>query len=410
MTTEPDDVSQRTTQSPTFTGLIVGLLVFCSVSACVMYLGYQSQLVNRDNLDTRLRALVLTAATLVDIERHQQLRKPEDTNSSLYAEIITPLVEMHNAVDGILYLYTMIEHGQQLVFILDTANDPRLKQDGLVSSPVMEAYNDPQVDGAWIMEVKSGNVYIDTEPVVDDFGPVISATAPLYDRQGEFVGLISIDISAQDFIDHRQQIQGQVVISLGAGLVLSIFIAALVRANQLELRALRQQQYLLVITDALTGAYNRRFYATNSAIEMERYSRYQTPLSLVAIDIDHFKQVNDLHGHDVGDLVLQGLVKLILTAKRNNDYLVRMGGEEFTLILPNTDAASATRIVKRLLALIAEMPFECSNGATLNITISAGISEPQAGDADIDDIAKRADEALYQAKREGRNRYVVAPS
>ena len=85
-----------------------------------------------------------------------------------------------------------------------------------------------------------------------------------------------------------------------------------------------------------------------------------------------------------------------------------MGGEEFTLILPNTDARSATNIVERLLALIAETPFEYNDSGTLSITTSAGISEPQAGDASVDDIAKRADEALYQAKRDGRNCYVVA--
>ena len=151
--------------------------------------------------------------------------------------------------------------------------------------------------------------------------------------------------------------------------------------------------------DPLTGALNRRQMDTALA-ELDRRARGRAvAASILLIDIDNFKQINDLRGHDAGDLVLTGLVKLISARKRAVDSLYRIGGEEFLLLLPDTNAAAASAVAEQLRALIEDSPLVRDH----QVTISIGVAECESGYSP-EQWLKAADIALYRAKDKGRNR------
>lgn len=155
------------------------------------------------------------------------------------------------------------------------------------------------------------------------------------------------------------------------------------------------------LRDSLTGLPNRTAYSERFETEMARWKRYQSPLSLIVWDIDHFKQVNDTYGHKAGDKVLLLIARLLSAHSRETDFISRFGGEEFTMLLPNTNKESALILANQLRATIEKTGFN-SNGSAVVVTISCGIAEFSPGDND-ESVFERADKALYQAKRQGRN-------
>ncbi len=169
-------------------------------------------------------------------------------------------------------------------------------------------------------------------------------------------------------------------------------------------KELEEQLKRLSTTDQLTGAYNRRGFEDFFSREVSRAKRYNEPLALVIFDIDHFKLVNDLHGHDAGDQVLRQLVDIGRKQIREIDSLFRWGGEEFLLLLPRTPIDAAQLVVERLRQKVATSDFSLPSP----ITISIGVSMYHLGDR-AEELIKRADMALYEAKDGGRNRVVVSP-
>ena len=169
-----------------------------------------------------------------------------------------------------------------------------------------------------------------------------------------------------------------------------------------ERKHLEEELKKLSTTDQLTGAYNRRGFEDFFARESSRATRYQDPLALALFDIDHFKKINDLHGHDAGDKVLQELVKLTTNQVRDVDSVFRWGGEEFLLLMPNTPLEGAELVVERLREKVASSTFSVPS----QVTISIGVSLYMSGE-ESDELVKRADMALYQAKDSGRNCVVV---
>jgi two-component system cell cycle response regulator len=163
----------------------------------------------------------------------------------------------------------------------------------------------------------------------------------------------------------------------------------------------------LAITDGLTGLFNRRYMETHLGTLVEQAAAHKKPITVLVIDIDYFKAINDGHGHDAGDDVLREFALRIRKAIRNIDLACRYGGEEFVIVMPETDMAVATMVAERLRRRIASEPFAIQQGArSLEVTISIGIAA-LSGPADAAAaILKRADQALYRAKRDGRNRVV----
>jgi two-component system cell cycle response regulator len=164
----------------------------------------------------------------------------------------------------------------------------------------------------------------------------------------------------------------------------------------------------LAATDALTGLMNRRAFLEAIATDRKKGEKYSFPWSLLLLDVDHFKKVNDTHGHDAGDAVLMGTAKVLAKIARKTDHVARWGGEEFVLALVHTAEAGARIAAERVRRAISEARFTLPNGTVLNVTASVGLASAASADWDLDALVARGDKAMYNAKHRGRNRVETA--
>jgi two-component system cell cycle response regulator len=183
-----------------------------------------------------------------------------------------------------------------------------------------------------------------------------------------------------------------------------------VRRKRLQDRL--QQNYhrglSLALTDPLTGLYVRRYGEAHLDELIERVNQHVTSAAVLLFDVDHFKQVNDTYGHDAGDDVLRQLAARTIKCVRSVDLAVRWGGEEFLVVMPETDLANAAAVAERIRVAVAKDSFTVrSSGEKLAVTISVGVAAAMTGADERDQLLKRADDALYYAKSAGRNRVVT---
>lgn len=182
--------------------------------------------------------------------------------------------------------------------------------------------------------------------------------------------------------------------------VLLVSIGVLLMAGE----RVRAEFEHLATHDSLTGAHTRRAVLAACADELARWSRYGKPFSLLILDIDHFKRINDTHGHLAGDQVLTHFVRLAHSHLRSADRLGRYGGEEFVVLLPETASADAQAVAERMRAALDATP---EAAGLPHCTVSIGVTTAQPGDKSVDTLIARADAALYEAKAQGRNQVRV---
>ena len=217
------------------------------------------------------------------------------------------------------------------------------------------------------------------------------------------IELLKKEKSIRDLKLNRQSLITAFVASamlLVAGLALAISIAYRNNAKALKVEAQLSRQ------DPLTKLLNRRAMYEVLEVEIERFERSHSPFSLLMADIDHFKKINDKYGHDCGDAVLMMVSESFKNMTRKQDKIARWGGEEFLMILPETDSEGAARLAEKLRQNLENSVLE-HNSAKLNITMSFGVSQ-YIPNVDIDRSIKAADEALFLAKKAGRNRVICA--
>lgn len=198
-----------------------------------------------------------------------------------------------------------------------------------------------------------------------------------------------------------------------AAALILLLLAAAAFAALSAIRAQRraaeatEELRLLATVDELTGLPNRRHFLGRLEQELARARRDGTPLCLATVDIDHFKRINDNHGHPAGDAVLRTIAAVIREKLRIEDSPARLGGEEFALLLPNTRPHQAQRVCERLRAAIAARVIELPGAAAVRVTLSTGVAALAAGD-DPNELMRRSDAALYDAKEHGRNQVRLA--
>jgi two-component system, cell cycle response regulator len=181
------------------------------------------------------------------------------------------------------------------------------------------------------------------------------------------------------------------------------------RRYQLRLRDSYERSISLAHTDSLTGLYNRRYASTHFAALFDSAKAAVKPIGVMMIDIDHFKQINDTHGHAIGDEVLRAIANRLSQHLRAFDTVARWGGEEFVVIMPEADARVAAGVAERLRKRIAAAPIAISGTAgQITVTASFGVAIAEPETASADDLLSAADAALYAAKRAGRNRIALA--
>lgn len=173
--------------------------------------------------------------------------------------------------------------------------------------------------------------------------------------------------------------------------------------THIELKKAKEKLMRMAVTDELTGLFNRRYFMNRLHQEFERVKRYESIFTLIMLDIDYFKKINDSHGHLAGDFMLRNTADIMKKSLRLTDTVGRIGGEEFAILLPETEIEYGVEIAERLRKKIDQTNLEFE-GISLKLTISAGISDSDTSDVSVDSILQRADLALYRAKEEGRNR------
>jgi two-component system, cell cycle response regulator len=245
-------------------------------------------------------------------------------------------------------------------------NNPRILQSGETSIEVYE--------NLW-QTIKSGKVWKGELLNRKENGDLYwehATIAPVLDRDGRIINFIAVKVD----------------------------ITELKRAE----KALEE----LAATDPLTGLFNRRHFFDLVNVTLAEAARYQHPVTIMIFDLDHFKQVNDTHGHMMGDLALQHLVKGIRFSIRAADIAARFGGDEFVILLPETEGARAVHMAERLCSYLAANPVQTAE-ACFFITLSVGIASApvQQGHISIDTLLEQADRALYNAKQSGRNRICI---
>ncbi len=195
---------------------------------------------------------------------------------------------------------------------------------------------------------------------------------------------------------------GQTIVQGGIPMRLTA-LRDITERKQFEIELKRQAHI-----DYLTGVSNRGYFMNQAELELSRAIRYNNPLSLYMLDIDFFKKVNDSHGHKVGDLVLVKLAEICRQTLREVDIIGRVGGEEFVILLPETDLVKATEVAERLRESIENAKVPMESGLPLHFTVSIGVTSLVSKDDNLDVLLSYADKALYQAKETGRNRVCVA--
>jgi len=164
----------------------------------------------------------------------------------------------------------------------------------------------------------------------------------------------------------------------------------------------------VAVRDSLTQLFNRRHFMDQMQLEAGRHFRSGDPLTLMIVDADRFKNINDEFGHSTGDVVLKAIAHACEGAVRATDVLARYGGEEFAVLLPATSNIEACDVAERIRSAVTQIAIPAPDGSTINVTVSIGISTLSSPDPECKRLFDRADTALYDAKRGGRNRWVVA--
>ncbi|HXN07188.1 MAG TPA: sensor domain-containing diguanylate cyclase, partial [Nitrospiria bacterium] len=232
---------------------------------------------------------------------------------------------------------------------------------------------------------------------------VLFGNTPAFDRQVD--RLLSVPIALQGVISgtltvvnkkHREPFTEEEVTALQT--------LAIQAGAAIDNARFIQEKEKQAVTDGLTGIYNRVEFHKRISIEYERSLRNRSDFSILLIDIDFFKRINDSYGHPAGDVVLKDVVKIIQNCIRNFDFMARYGGEEFIVILPETDGIRAALVADRIRSSVEDHSFIIPSRETEHLTISAGIASFPLDSATAEDIITAADDALYFCKNSGRNR------
>ncbi len=236
--------------------------------------------------------------------------------------------------------------------------------------------------------------------------------APLI-LQGELKGIIYLEnnllpaVFTEDKVKLLQYLSGQMIISIENTIVYND-IEEKIKQRTKDLETAKDELKILASTDPMTTLYNRRYFTEISDKIFHIAKREKTKLSLIMIDIDYFKNVNDTYGHPVGDKVIISIASILKAQTRTSDIVCRFGGEEYIILLPHTDVESTEKVAQIIRKLVEESVVKLDNNETLKVTVSLGISTVNTEkDINMEVAIHRADNALYEAKKSGKNKVVV---
>ncbi|QDF95654.1 hypothetical protein CJ010_03360 [Azoarcus sp. DD4] len=347
-----------------------------------------------------------------DVWRGELVNRRSDGRLYHEALTITPIHDDHGALDHFIAVKEDISARKAAETALDAAH-ARLRA-------VVDNF-----PGAVILEAPDGTITLVNQALCDLLGLQQCATELIGTPSADLADAVSRNfVEADAFIsrirtlrEHARPVQGEEIEQVGGRWLERDFVP--VHAGDTLLGFLRlyrdvterkhheQALQRMATLDGLTGAWNRRAFLERAEQERLRHLRTRHPTTLVMLDLDYFKRINDTWGHAAGDAVLCDFVRQVQSGLRSTDMLGRLGGEEFALLLADTGLDGAADLTERLRASIAANPIEYA-GQHIGITVSAGIAPFRATDRSVEAALGRADEALYRAKSAGRNRFESA--
>lgn len=292
-----------------------------------------------------------------------------------------------------------IPHDECMIFLLDETSK-RLK-----SQRTQEGAQRKTLELA-VGEGLIGRVAQATAPVRLDHMPSLDATDE--EHLGGFQSALCVPIVAEDKNLGVIALFNREARSFDLGAERMLTILATHAAIAIKNAQLYQTTQLLAITDGLTGVYNRRYFQRMIEAEFRRAPRFGYPVGLILIDVDHFKQFNDTHGHLLGDQVLRSIGQILKDSVRETDVVARYGGEEFAVILPETNSQYSLEVAERIRKNIARHTFWGRGQTPVTVTASIGVASRMAADIKSDELIELADGALYEAKGTGRDRICTA--
>jgi diguanylate cyclase (GGDEF)-like protein/PAS domain S-box-containing protein len=360
-------------------------LCFCAVP--FQYNGFQAALVSAFDVTVRKQAEIISSV----LYRISNAVATTHNLDELFATIHRTLKELIRAPNFFITLFHDEKIGMDF---------PYYRDDKLLDRPVITNIYDP-VTRALTREVIRGRVPIfyrkadiaefraDSGLELPDPLPEIWLGVPLMIR-AEMAGAMGV-LSVQDPHLYRES-DMNLMVSVSEQIALAV-----------ERKMSQERMQRLATTDGLTGLYNRSQFLELARREIDRANRYMEPLSLLMIDLDLFKLVNDTYGHDVGDQVLVALARFLEKNLRDVDLVGRLGGEEFSVILPSTTLKRATQVAERIRRHLSETHIATTSGE-LRITTSIGVTALRGETRSVEALLKKADQGLYMAKQLGRNR------
>jgi diguanylate cyclase (GGDEF)-like protein len=358
-----------------------------------------------------VESIALMAASQVDPVAHARMISATGANGDERAQIRDRLVRMHERMQQVHYLTTLVVRDNEGYIAIDTTADARTARNGKPVQPsaYLEQYPAQPEDYENYGAITRGESYIFTEPYTDVFGTFIGACAPVEAVEGAWPTMACVDVDAADYAQHLQTFRTRFLYTslIGAGLCLLILFSLYQHQNHMKwsiaLIAHQRDVYLKSAnSDPLTGALNRRSFALAFESAEAQFQRRRQRFAVISLDIDHFKEINDRHGHDCGDKVLTELVHTLNNSLRSGDVVARLGGEEFTVLCYPTKVQDALIVAEKLRTKVQKMLVHAPDASPMHITISAGVYFVEEGDS-MDFALKAADTALYHAKRRNRN-------
>ncbi len=340
-------------------------------------------------LDPLLNYAMNMAIKLVHAERGFLVMRLEDGSFEYRIKLDSAGNELNNPDGEVSHsiLRTVMEERKTRV-VSNAAIDPDFQtSDSVVALRLRSVICAPLV----IQDEVLGAIYLENRSVVDVFDEKSIEPLELF---ASHAAVTIKNALLNDELEERVEARTLELQKLNEKLVMEIN----------ERRAIEEQLKTLSITDPLTGLFNRRHFYELVEREISRCLRYHHNLAVLMLDLDHFKQVNDLHGHLVGDQTLKAVANLCANLVRENDVVARFGGEEFVVLMPETYLEQA-RIAAERIRSVVEKTSIVTNAGDISVTISIGVTEWNAqGEMVVDKLIDLADQALYRAKQAGRNR------
>ncbi len=276
---------------------------------------------------------------------------------------------------------------------------------------VSTAFRQEKISAPLLDQFADAERILDVTPTAMSSGDIEFrvVSVPLTDVREEHIGYVIafLDITAKSMAA-REQVIAAIAIAIVVGLALFVFFYRLIDSTERRLITADHKLRKLATHDGLTGLLNHRMFQLRLAEECLRASRYDREVTMLMFDIDFFKNVNDTYGHQIGDVVLKHVAKLISKQCRNVDAVCRYGGEEIAVLLPETSLAEGVHVGERIRMCIEADQFKASGIDGLKLTASVGASAFPTHAGTPDQLAQSADAALYRAKETGRNRVVAA--